>query len=395
MDYNIVSDTTIPPREVINNFPFEQTWWTIRARDQHCSTIYADPMRIDLENLPWPTIENLTTGQTYGYIQAAIDHAAPGDEIVIGPGTYQENIDFEGKNLTVTSTDPNDPTIVAATIINGVGQLPVVTLSRGQGAGCVLAGLTITGGTVGISCGDATPTIRNCTIESTGTNSIEFLYGYEPIIIDCTILGPIREVYDPRLVALWKMDETEGSIAYDSIGVNDGICHGEPLWQPAGGKLAGALEFDGIDDYVSTPFVLNPADDKFSVFAWIKDGAPGQVILSQGSGVNWLMADTVDGVLKTDLKEPATTGRGALPAGPPLISPTVVTDSYWHRVGFVRDGSDRILYVDDIEVARDTATDLESEGLGLHIGISNAIEPGTYWSGLIDDVRIYNRAVTP
>jgi len=395
LDYNIVSDTTIPPREVINNFPFEQTWWTIRARDQHGSTIYADPMRVVLENLPWPTIENLTTGQTYGYIQAAIDHAAPGDEIVISPGTYQENIDFEGENLTFTSTDPNDPTVVAATVINGVGQRPVVTLSRGQGAGCVLAGLTITGGTVGISCGDASPTIRNCTIESTGTNSIEFLYGYEPIIIDCIILGPIREVYDPRLVALWKMDETEGSIAYDSIGVNDGICHGDPLWQPAGGKLAGALEFDGIDDYVSTGFVLNPEYGPFSVFAWIKDGAPGQVILSQGSGVNWLMADPVDGVLKTDLKEPATTGRGAPPAGPPLISPTVVTDSYWHRVGFVRDGSDRILYVDDIEVARDTATNLESAGVGLHIGISNAIEPGTYWSGLIDDVRIYNRAVTP
>jgi len=71
-----------------------------------------------------------------------------------------------------------------------------------------------------------------------------------------------------------------------------------------------------------------------------------------------VMAGLIDGALRTDLKNPAGTGRGAAPPGPPLISQTVITDGYWHRVGFVRDGSNRILYVDDIEVAHDTADDL-------------------------------------
>ena len=102
-----------------------------------------------------------------------------GDEIVIGPGSYQENIDLEGKNLTLTSINPNDPTIVATTVINGTSQCQAVTLSRGQGSGCVLAGLIVTGGIVGISCGAASPTISNCTIESTTSNSIEFMYGYQ------------------------------------------------------------------------------------------------------------------------------------------------------------------------------------------------------------------------
>ncbi len=39
---------------------------------------------------------------------------------------------------------------------------------------------------------------------------------------------------------------------------------------------------------------MHPADGKFSVFVWIKGGAPGQVILSQESGVNWLAADGVE-----------------------------------------------------------------------------------------------------
>jgi hypothetical protein len=395
MDYNIVSDTPIRPREVITNFPFEETWWTIRARDQHGSTIYADPMRVDLENLPWPTIENITTGQTYGYIQAAIDHAGPGDEIVIGPGTYHENISFEGKNLIVRSTNPDDPATVAATVINGGDQGSVVTLSGTQETNCVLAGLTILGGTVGVSCRAGSLTIRNCTIESNGPIAIEFWEGYEPQIIDCTILGQVVEVYDPALVAYWKLDEAEGSIAYDSAGDKDGTLTGDPTWQPTAGQIDGALAFDGTDDYVSTDVVLNPADGPFSVFAWIKGGAPAQVIISQGSGVNWLMADAVDGALRTDLKEPAGGGRSPTPPGPPLISPIVITDGEWHWVGFVRDGSSRILYVDDIEVARDTAETLESAETGLYIGAGSTLEAGSLFSGLIDDVRIYNRAVKP
>ena len=204
-----------------------------------------------------------------------------------------------------------------------------------------------------------------------------------------------EDVDDPTLVAHWALDEIEGDIASDSANDNDGTVYGDPAWQPEGGMVDGALQLDGIDDYVNTPLVLNPADGPFSVFVWIKGGAPGQVILSQESGVNWLAADAVDGALKTDLRTPEENIRSPIPPGPPLISPTVVTDGDWHRVGFVRDGSHRILYVDDIEVACDTATNLESASGGLYIGAGSDLEPGAFWSGLIDDVRIYNRALTP
>jgi len=204
-----------------------------------------------------------------------------------------------------------------------------------------------------------------------------------------------EEIFPPGLVAYWKLDEEEGDIAYNSIGDNHGILSGYPSWQTDSGQVVGALEFDGIDDYVETGYVLNPADGVFSVFTWIKGGAPGQVILSQGSGAHWLMADVADGALRTDLRTPETTGRDAKPAGPPLICSTVVTDGDWHRAGFVRNGSDRVLYVDGIEVARDTAETLESASGGLYIGAASALEPGTFFSGLIDDIRIYNRVVDP
>jgi len=200
-----------------------------------------------------------------------------------------------------------------------------------------------------------------------------------------------QEVLPVELVAYWKLDETEGSIAYDSVWNNDGILNGEPLWQPASGQVDGALAFDGTDDYVSTPFVLNPADGPFSVFAWIKEGAPGQVVISQTGGTNWLLADPAEGKLMTELK---TLGRVG---NVPIVSETVITDGAWHHIGFVWDGSYRYLYVDRAEVAKDTESFsmLESSDGGLYLGAGSTLDAASFFSGLIDDVRIYNRAVTP
>ncbi|MHC4556149.1 MAG: LamG-like jellyroll fold domain-containing protein [Planctomycetota bacterium] len=201
---------------------------------------------------------------------------------------------------------------------------------------------------------------------------------------------------DNRLIAHWKLDETEGTVAYDSIGVNDGTLYGDPLWQTAGGKINGTLQFDGIDDYVTTYFVLNPAYGPFSVFAWIKGDAPGQVIISQadhrvGRAVNpgstWLGTDISEGKLITTLME--------LSFGP-LESDFVITDGQWHHIGLVYDFDQfhRHLYVDGVEVAEDTdfVAGVSSEG-GLCFGAEKALDSDSFFSGLIDDVRIYNQAL--
>ena len=61
------------------------------------------------------------------------------------------------------------------------------------------------------------------------------------------------------------------------------------------------MRLDGTDDFVATSRVLDPADGPFSVFVWIKGGAPGQVIISQQGAANWLMVDA-EGKLTTELK---------------------------------------------------------------------------------------------
>ena len=192
-----------------------------------------------------------------------------------------------------------------------------------------------------------------------------------------------------RLAAHWKLDETGGSIAYDSYGDYDVTLNGNPFWQPTGGKISGCLLLDGIDDYIDTPFILDPAKGSFSVFAWVYCWTPGQVIISQRgqSGGTWLGTNPSGNLM---------TGLGDIYFGA-LVSETVITDVQWHHVGFVYDMDTlhRQLYVDGVLITEDTTAVVgDPSNNGLYIGASKDLDAGTFFSGLIDDIRIYNQALT-
>ena len=192
---------------------------------------------------------------------------------------------------------------------------------------------------------------------------------------------------ETALIAHWPLDETEGMYAAGSVGENDAIVMGGATWQTSGGQINGALLLDGIDGCAIASPELNPGDGPFSIFAWVKGGAPGQVFVSQQATANWLAVD-VEGNLMTELKS-------SEPLAEPLLSEELITDGQWHHIGFIWDGSHRSLCVDGVVVANDMQSDLEGSTNSLYIGVDKAMESGTYFSGLIDDIRIYNRAVHP
>ncbi len=84
-------------------------------------------------------------------------------------------------------------------------------------------------------------------------------------------------------------------------------------------------------------------------------------------------------------------GRG----GKDLASSTTVIDGEWHRIGLTWDGSTRTLYVDDVQAAQDTQGNLADAADGLRIGSGPNAEPSSFWSGWIDDLRIYTRVIEP
>jgi len=221
------------------------------------------------------------------------------------------------------------------------------------------------------------------------------IYGYiPPSEISIFTCLPVAEDWYAQIpefgvIAHWSFDETEGHIAHDSVNQNHAELFGDPVWRPLEGVMGGALRLDGNDDFVGTEYVLDPSEGSFSVFAWINGGAPGQAVASQLWSANWLMVDASQGYLKTELRAPTH-------EAPPLASEVIVTDGDWHRVGLTWDGTNRVLYVDDVAVAADTHSAVLARSIeGLNIGCGPDMTPGSFWSGLIDDVRIYNRAVSP
>lgn len=108
-------------------------------------------------------------GQTYTTIQAGIDAANNGDTVLVAPGTYNENIDFKGKAITVTSSGG-----AAATIIDGGSVGPAVTFKTGETSASTISGFTIqhggtfntngtpvAGSTGGILLQNSSPTIAS------------------------------------------------------------------------------------------------------------------------------------------------------------------------------------------------------------------------------------------
>ncbi len=204
-------------------------------------------------------------------------------------------------------------------------------------------------------------------------------------IQDLTLLSEYMEPIDRRLITRWRLDETDSEIAADTAMQNDGLLKGGPTWMPAAGIVGGALQFDGIDDYIEGPFVLNPMDGPFTFCAWIKTSDHSQVIVSQAdSYLDWLSIDA-SGMLTSGLSYPI----------PALTANMVIADDVWHHIALVTDGIDKSLYVDGVEAATDSIPPVVSSGHGLNIGAGQGLDANSFFTGLIDDVRIYNQVLEP
>ncbi len=198
---------------------------------------------------------------------------------------------------------------------------------------------------------------------------------------------PDEEYVDPTLVAHWALDEGAGSVAIDWAGQHYAMIVGDVVWEP-NGVVDGALAFDGQENFMRTvDSILDPATGPLSVIAWVKGGGPNRVIVSQFGGADWLYLNQY-GMLTTDLKASGQDGTS-------LTSDAWLLDDHWHRVALVWDGTNRALRVDGVEVATDTQPNLAASSGSLQIGTGKGRAADTFWSGLMDDIRVYRRATRP
>ncbi|UCC79309.1 MAG: right-handed parallel beta-helix repeat-containing protein [Candidatus Zixiibacteriota bacterium] len=151
----------------------------------------------------WGTIINIP--QDYPTIQTGINAGTNGDTVLVHPGTYVENVNFNGHNIVLGSLflTTGDTSYISATIIDGDSAGTVVTFDQGENNTAIITGLTIQNGYVigpgGIRCSYSSPTINkniirgNITYGAAGGGGGIGCISSSAIIIDNIIYGNSTE----------------------------------------------------------------------------------------------------------------------------------------------------------------------------------------------------------
>jgi hypothetical protein len=197
-------------------------------------------------------------------------------------------------------------------------------------------------------------------------------------------------------VAYWKFDEGSGTTAADSSGSgNTGTVNG-PTW--TSGEIGGALNFDGVNDYVSVPDAGNLDNTSALTIAfWVKptilDGSPRGIVskrTASGSQDAYSIFFNSGNQIHVDID----TGNNRFSTN------TVFLTNTWYHVAVTYDGTlapaSRVhVYVNGVldKTAGETSASIPNYASDLAFGklVGN---PTSYFAGSLDDVRIYNRALT-
>jgi hypothetical protein len=196
------------------------------------------------------------------------------------------------------------------------------------------------------------------------------------------------------LVGYWKFDETSGTTAADSSGNgNTGTLTNGPAWT-TGGMNNGALTFNGTSQYVSVPDASNLRGNNYTITAWVY--------------FNSLVSATYDIVVKGyansgdksyEMFEDSSgqlgfwsNGTGVFSAGGNMNA------GEWYFIAATRSGSTATIYMDGVQMNQSTSfsatTSYDTTPVVIGAFSQNNGTIGNYLTGIVDDARIYNRALS-
>jgi hypothetical protein len=173
-----------------------------------------------------------------------------------------------------------------------------------------------------------------------------------------------------------------------------------PTWRPSGGRTGGALEFDGDDDYVQSPNDISKLQltGDYTLSVWIKADATQK----SWAGV-FSKCDPGGAINHWTLQFDSSSPRKLVIYHPDYLPSPKYWDTginltgiagAWHHIGVVRSGTTMTSYLDGVK--RNTGAWANAPGSGdghFNMGADRTVSSTYVYKGLIDDVRIYNRAL--
>jgi hypothetical protein len=197
----------------------------------------------------------------------------------------------------------------------------------------------------------------------------------------------ISDVLLNGLVGWWKFDEGSGTVAYDSSGNgNDGSLTNGPTW--TAGKIGGALSFDGLNDFVYVPSIRSVNGGGVTFAVWIKpthfDSIDYPHIIS-GAGVSFHGAGPA--YIPSNNKGRVGLYLGGSSAGEVFTRVVPLLD--WSHITAISNGTNYQIFWNGVLEQQSSQVTGQVGNSSIMIG-----SEANTWLGLIDDVRIYNRALS-
>ena len=195
---------------------------------------------------------------------------------------------------------------------------------------------------------------------------------------------PDIKITNPDLIGWWKFDEGQGTKALDFSGHgNDGTLRGDPLW--VDGVMDGALDLSG-NDYVTIDGVVDDmTGTNVTLSAWIKttQSTEGNVFAANDAASAHPFMFGVSG------------GTAFVNDGTDTFFPPAINNDQWHMITYVRSGASGIIYLDGVQIGTYAAAWSKDTITRWSIGQEwDTATPSDFYRGLVDDARMYNKALT-
>jgi hypothetical protein len=191
------------------------------------------------------------------------------------------------------------------------------------------------------------------------------------------------------LVAYFALDETSGTTAADSSGnAHAGTLVNSPTW--VAGKYGNAVQFNASSNYVDiageSAFDFTGA---MSVSFWMKrNGYTNQweALITKG--------DSAWGVARNGTGSSVAFTTFNSSSANDLFASAAVQNNEWHHVVVVYTGTQKLVYIDGVQNASTNYSQaIRTNNLNVRLGMNQEFAPA-YYGGALDEVRIYNRALT-